>query len=358
MEVEPDLRPESLDKSWARLMQSVADREHLLSGDVNKMDHVQRLAEKVSREIKHTDIRITELEVRVTEESRRIDRQHPVDAKNIVESIETEVRHLETPLHDMDQDCRVLKENRYPQASDLSKKVKHLHQRWSTLRTTFHTTLVQKLSGLSYPVHETTITKQTRTVVETRQLGANPYFRDLEEYTEWCHKKLKELLASDYGSDLPSVKIELDRHQREHKVIDQFHPKVIHAERQAVNFSGDELHLYEQRLNQLKKIYAELLATSSKRLTDLDALQDFLNAATAELQWLNDREQIEISRDWADKNLDLPGTHRYYEVSAGITNLYACCMLTFSLFYKRTFGKGGEVIFSCPFPSIDSNFFS
>lgn len=136
----------------------------------------------------------------------------------------------------------------------------------------------------------------------------------MEEYTEWCHKKLKEILAADYGSDLPSVKTELDRHQREHKLIDQFHPKVIHAERQTVNFSGDELHLYEQRLNQLKKIYAELLATSTKRLSDLDALQDFLAAATAELQWLNEREQIEVNRDWADKNLDLSGTHRYYEV--------------------------------------------
>lgn len=205
-------------------------------------------------------------------------------------------------------------------------RVDKLHQRWSSLRTTFHNTLVQKLAGLSYPVHEITTTKQTRTVVETRNLGANPYFRDLEEYTEWCHKKLKELLAADYGSDLPSVKNELDRHQREHKVIDQFHPKVLHAERQAVNFSGDELHLYEQRLNGLKKVYAELLSTSTKRLSDLDTLGDFLAAATAELQWLQEREQIEVNRDWAEKGIDLPGTHRYYEVSNSVTRL-SCQLL-------------------------------
>lgn len=126
---------------------------------------------------------------------------------------------------------------------------------------------------------------------------------------------MKELLAADYGSDLPSVKAELERHQQEHRTIDKFHAKVLHAERQQVNFTGDELNLYQQRLSQLQKVYTELLSTSNKRLLDLDALQDFLQQASAELQWLNDREQVEIQRDWAAKDLDLPGIHRYYEVS-------------------------------------------
>lgn len=174
---------------------------------------------------------------------------------------------------------------------------------------------MQKLSGLRFPVQETTVTKQTRKVIEARQIDTNPYFRDLQEYTEWCQNKLKELLAADYGSDLPSVKAELERHQQEHRVIDKFHSKVVQAERQQVNFSGDELNLYQQRLSQLQKVFAELLSTSTKRLSDLDALQNFLQAASAELQWLNDREQVEIQRDWAAKDLDVSGIHRYYEVS-------------------------------------------
>lgn len=191
-----------------------------------------------------------------------------------------------------------------------------LHQRWSQLRVTFHTSLVQKLSGLRYPVQETTITKQTRTVIEARQVDTNPYFKDLQEYTEWCQTKLKQILTADYGCDIASVKLELDKHQQEHRTIDKFHSKVLHAERQQTNFSGDELNLYQQRLSQLQKVYAELLSTSTKRLSDLDALNDFLSAANAELQWLNDREQIEIGRDWAAKDLDLAAMHRYYEVSS------------------------------------------
>lgn len=122
------------------------------------------------------------------------------------------------------------------------------------------------------------------------------------------------MLAADYGSDYPTVKDELDRQQHEHKIIDQFHTKIINDERQQIKFSGDELALYQQRLNQLQKIYAELLSTSTKRLADLDSLQHFLSQASTELQWLNEKEQIEITRDWSDKDLDLPSVHRYYEV--------------------------------------------
>ncbi|XP_050079927.1 dystonin isoform X42 [Anopheles maculipalpis] len=313
VDVETELRPEALEKAWHRLMSALADRDMILQQEVQRLERLQKIAEKVQREYKHTETIITKIETRISEESRRIDRLHPVEAKNIVEGLDGDIRHLEQPLQEMNDDCHNLKDGRYPQASDLHKKVTKLHQRWSQLRTTFHTSLVQKLSGLSYPVQETTITKQTRVVTETRQIGTNPYFRDVQEYTEWCQSKLKQLHTSDYGSDLPSAKVELERHQHEHKVIDQFHSKIAQCERHASNFTGEELQLYRQRLSQLQKVYAELLSTSTKRLSDLDALVDFLATATAELSWLNDREQIEVSRDWADKNLDLSAVHRYYE---------------------------------------------
>lgn len=313
--MERDLRPDAIEKVWQRLQSAVSDREHVLQQEIQRLERLQRLADKVAREIKHTDSRITELEKRISEESRRLDRLHPIDAKNLCESLETEIRHLEAPIQSMIEDCLVLKDERYPQAGELHKAVLKLQQRWSQLRATFHTNLLNKLSGLRYPVQEKTVTKQTRTVVEKRTIDTNPYFKDLIEHIEWCQNKLKALHAADYGSDLPSVKAELERHQQEHRVIDKFHAKVVQAERQQTHFSGDELHLYQQKLSQLQKIYAELLSTSNKRLSDLDSLLDFLQAATSELQWLNDKEQTEISRDWADKNLDVQSVHRYYEVS-------------------------------------------
>lgn len=190
VEVESELRPDALEKAWYKLQSAFADREHILQQEVDRLERLQRLADKVQREIKHVDLKITDLETRIIDEGHRIERLHPVDAKNIVESLETEIRHLEEPIQDMNQDCHILKEGRYPQANDLHKKVTKLHQRWSQLRTTFHSSLVQKLSGLKYPVQETTVTRQTRKVVESRQIDTNPFFKDLQECIEWCQTKL------------------------------------------------------------------------------------------------------------------------------------------------------------------------
>lgn len=190
VEVEPELRPDAVEKAWYKLQSAFADREQILQQEVDRLERLQRLADKLQREIKHCDLKITDLETRIIDEGRRIERLHPVDAKNIVEALETEIRHLEEPIQDMNQDCHILKEGRYPQANDLHKKVTKLHQRWSQLRTTFHSSLVQKLSGLKYPVQETTVTRQTRKVVESRQIDTNPFFKDLQECIEWCQTKL------------------------------------------------------------------------------------------------------------------------------------------------------------------------
>lgn len=50
------------------------------------------------------------------------------------------------------------------------------------------------------------------------------------------------------------------------------------------------------------------------RMSELDALQEFLQSATAELNWLNEKEQVELARDWADPHINLPAVQHYYEV--------------------------------------------
>jgi hypothetical protein len=49
-------------------------------------------------------------------------------------------------------------------------------------------------------------------------------------------------------------------------------------------------------------------------MSDLETLQDFLQSATNELIWLNEKEEVEVSRDWSDKNLNIPAIEQYFEV--------------------------------------------
>lgn len=73
-------------------------------------------------------------------------------------------------------------------------RVQKLHQRWVSLRQLVHSKLVAPLASLSFPIEERTVTRQTRTVLETRLVDTNAHFRQLQECTEWCRGKLVRVL--------------------------------------------------------------------------------------------------------------------------------------------------------------------
>ncbi|XP_053618598.1 uncharacterized protein shot isoform X36 [Plodia interpunctella] len=313
-DIEPTLRPEALEQAWSRLMIAHTERERDLTDEIRRLERLQRLAEKLHRDIKETESGLDSVERHIESEIRRVERGvHPAEAKLAAEQLERELRALERRVQDCFQDAHALRDGRYPQANDLLRRVQQVHDRWLNARQSFTGRLLPRLSSVRLPVQQTTVRRETRTVTETRVLDADPKFQQLHEAIRWCKEKLKKLHESEYGSDLPSVQHELDKHQREHKQIDQFHSKVEQCVHNRANFSGEELNLYNQHLSQLQKLYADLLSTSTKRISDLDALQDFLQSATAELNWLNEKEQVELSRDWADPHINLPAVQHYYE---------------------------------------------
>ncbi|XP_047520522.1 dystonin isoform X33 [Pieris napi] len=314
IEIEPSLRPDALEQAWSRLMMAQQERDRDLADEIRRLERLQRLAEKLHRDIKQTESGLDNVERHIESEIRRVERGvHPAEAKMAAEQIEQELRTMEHTIQEMFQDSQALREGRYPQASELQRRVQQVHDRWINARQSFTGRLVPRLSTVRMPVQQTTVRRETRTVLETRVHDTDPRFQQLHDATKWCKERLKNLHESEYGSDLPSVHHELDKHQREHKQIDQFHSKVEQCVHNRANFSGEELNLYNQHLSQLQKLYADLLSTSTKRISDLDALQDFLQSATAELNWLNEKEQVELSRDWADPHINLPAVQHYYE---------------------------------------------
>lgn len=69
--------------------------------------------------MKQVDSRLEELEQQVELESTRLDRLHPVDAKNIVEQLQNNIRIVDENIQYISSDVQYLREGRYPQASEL-----------------------------------------------------------------------------------------------------------------------------------------------------------------------------------------------------------------------------------------------
>lgn len=79
----------------------------------------------------------------------------------------------------------------------------------------------------------------------------------------------------------------------------------------------------------LERGYSELLVMSNKRLSDLESLLDYIQTATAELMWLNEKEDMEVSRDWSAKNLKIVDIEQYREVCAQFRNFLLPPKITF-----------------------------
>lgn len=53
---------------------------------------------------------------------------------------------------------------------------------------------------------------------------------------------------------------------------------------------------------------------SAQKIQEAESLLDFVQSATREFKWMNDKEEIEVSRDWSAKNLNLSDLEHHQEV--------------------------------------------
>ena len=75
--------------------------------------------------------------------------------------------------------------------------------------------------------------------------------------------------------------------------------------------------IYDNHLAVLQQSYTELTMASQNRLADLQRLQEFM-----QFTWLNEKEKIEITRDWSSKLLNLENIQSYYKVRLAVFYLF------------------------------------
>jgi hypothetical protein len=117
--LELDLRPESLEMFWYRLITALADKEHELLLHIQQLQQLEMLADKVERDIEQFDQKITDISFRISNESIRIDKLHRLDARTMIESIETDIALLEKPIDQMVKDCHALLDGNHKKAKNL-----------------------------------------------------------------------------------------------------------------------------------------------------------------------------------------------------------------------------------------------
>ena len=121
-DLDRDLYPDNIERSWSQLMMLCQEREQMIIQEIERLEKLQRLAEKIHAEAKQTDTKLDDIEAWIEDEAKRIDHLHPKDAKNNCDQIERELQRTEEVIKSMFNDVQVLRDNRYNQANELHRR--------------------------------------------------------------------------------------------------------------------------------------------------------------------------------------------------------------------------------------------
>ncbi|KRX41475.1 Microtubule-actin cross-linking factor 1 [Trichinella murrelli] len=105
-------------------------------------------------------------------------------------------------------------------------------------------------------------------------------FTQVCDYIQWVEQRIKELSELEFSEKLSDLDSMLEKHKLDHAEIMDFRTTKL----------------------------------STGRMLDLDMLTAFVRAAQLELMWIQEREVIEVTRNWSDfVNLDLSMLQNYYK---------------------------------------------
>lgn len=302
--MEEEYKIENIEHLWNKMITAHQERDYAINDEVNRLERLHRLAEKLLKDIKQCETKLDDLDKQIREEERKVLKLHPLEGHFNCDQIELDLKFEGERISGMFKDVQQLKEGKYHKAGELHARVQQLHQRWSDMKLDFKTRVLDVLEARRKEALRKPLT-------EEELIASNPNFRFLYECIVWVQEKLKKLEELDYGHDLETVKALLEQHRSEHRTIDQFHSKVDQCDSRKNQFKGEEQEIYMRMLNRLHKFYSELLSLSNKRLSDLETLLDFVQAAANELKWLEQKEEIEVSRDWSSK-INLVEVEQYH----------------------------------------------
>ncbi|XP_039857734.1 dystonin isoform X8 [Simochromis diagramma] len=134
----------------------------------------------------------------------------------------------------------------------------------------------------------------------------------VQDLLNWVEEMQMELERSEWGSDMPSVKMNLDNHKNVHRVIEEFQMSLKEAKISEIQMTMPLKLSFSDKLNKLEKQYERLLSSSRERQSHLESLHDFVSQATQELIWLNEKEEEEVAFDWSDRNINISKKRDYH----------------------------------------------
>ncbi|XP_074870273.1 envoplakin isoform X1 [Carettochelys insculpta] len=182
------------------------------------------------------------------------------------------LKEAETLLKDLFLDVDKAKRLKHPQATEIEKDIKQLHDR---------------------------VTHQCAEYRDLYEKFNAPEGGSKVDWAKVLEQKQKQVSAGQYGPTVPELEKQIAEHNILQKEIDAYGLQIK--------------NLHAPNAADLKSQYKDLLKASVGRGQSLGSLYHHLQCCTKELGYLTDQQNKILKQDWSDQMADLPGVRQEYE---------------------------------------------
>uniref|UniRef100_A0A8C6W9R7 Calponin-homology (CH) domain-containing protein n=1 Tax=Nannospalax galili TaxID=1026970 RepID=A0A8C6W9R7_NANGA len=315
--------PNHVEEEWGKLIIEMLEREKSLRPAVERLELLLQIANKIQNGALNCEEKLTLAKNTLQADATHLELGQPVQCESDVIMY---IQECEGLIRQLQVDLQILRDENYYQLEELAFRVMRLQDELVTLRLEC-TSLYRKGHFTSLelvpPSTLTTTHMKTEPLSKTTHSSSTSWFRKpmtraelvsisssedegnlrfVYELLSWVEEMQMKLERAEWGNDLPSVESQLEAQQH------------IHTSVEELGSSVKEARLYEvcSIQNPHSKSCREEWEMSSFRMRHLQSLHKFVSRATAELIWLNEKEEEELAYDWSDSNPNIPSKKNYF----------------------------------------------
>ncbi|NXD11445.1 MACF1 factor, partial [Nothocercus nigrocapillus] len=325
--------PNDVEEEWGKLIIEMLEREKLLRPAVERLELLLQIANKIQNGALSCEEKLTVTKNTLQAEAAHLESGQPVQYESDVGTYLQECQEL---IHQLLVNTQLLQDENYYKVEELVLRITRLQDELVTLqlectnvyrkghfstpelvssstRSTTHFKGESLTKGLHTSFASWFRKPMTRTelvaISSSEDEGSLRFVYELLACVEEMQMKLEQ---AEWGNDLPSVESQLETQRRVHSSMEELGSSVKEARVYEGKISQNFRASYTETLGKLEMQYGKLMEALSFRLKHLQSLHEFVSRATAELIWLNEKEEEELAYDWSDNNPNIASKRNYF----------------------------------------------
>uniref|UniRef100_A0A663FIC0 Microtubule actin crosslinking factor 1 n=1 Tax=Aquila chrysaetos chrysaetos TaxID=223781 RepID=A0A663FIC0_AQUCH len=338
--------PNDVEEEWGKLIIEMLEREKLLRPAVERLELLLQIANKIQNGALSCEEKLTLAKNTLQADAAHLESGQPVQYES---DVVVYLQECEGLIRQLQVDVQILRDENYYQLEELvfrvpasshprlacSSRIMRLQDELVTLRlectnlyrkghfstlelvpSSMLSTMHLKGESLTKGLHTSSASwfrkPMTRTelvaISSSEDEGSLRFVYELLAWVEEMQVSMR-LERAEWGTDLPSVETQLETQRHVHSSVEDLGSSVKEARMYEHPLP---LLFYTETLGKLETQYCKLMETSTFRLRHLQSLHGFVSRATAELIWLNEKEEEELAYDWSDNNPNIAAKKNYF----------------------------------------------